>query len=84
VIGVQAALGEVWRRLDRGEKIARQNLTQYQKMGTHPSAHYFDGRVNTFEQAKATVEQVWDEIVEHNGGKPEDHPLMAVTNHNHR
>jgi hypothetical protein len=82
--GTQAALGEVYRRLQRGRRLAQLTLEQARLHRSGRNTDYYDGRVNTFAQAMATVEQVWAEIVEHNGGSPSDHPLEPITQDNHR
>ena len=73
----KAALTEVRRRLLEGHRVASETLRQHRANNSVRNADYTDGRVRTFEQAIATVEQVWAEIVEHAGGDADSHPLTA-------
>lgn len=73
----QAALGEVYRRLARGRALAVEAQRRFAARPDTHSEHYADGRLAGLDQSMATLEQVWAEVVEHAGGNPNEHPLIA-------
>lgn len=73
----QAALAECYRRLARGRALAVEAQRRFAGRPDVASQHYADGRVAGLEQSLATIEQVWAEVIEHAGGNPNDHPLIA-------